>query len=56
MKSAVCFATGGAFFIAAVRLQDHVSVQLGYNFVAGNFPKNHNLQFGIGFTNFLLYM
>lgn len=38
---------------AAVRFQDHVSVQLGYNFVAGKLPKSHNLQFGIGFTNFL---
>lgn len=38
---------------AAVRFQDHVSAQLGYNFIAGKLPKSHNLQFGIGFTNFL---
>ena len=37
---------------AAVRLFEHVSVQAGYNYTNGKLPVNHEIVFGIGYTDF----
>jgi len=37
---------------AAVRLFEHVSVQTGYNYTTGELPVNHEVVFGIGYTDF----
>ncbi len=37
---------------AAVRLFEHVSVQMGYNYTKGKLPVNHEIVFGIGYTDF----
>jgi hypothetical protein len=37
---------------AAVWLFEHVSVQAGYNYTTGELPVNHEIVFGIGYTDF----
>lgn len=37
---------------AAVRLFEHVSVQAGYNYTTDELPANHEIVFGIGYTDF----
>lgn len=35
-----------------LKLSEHVSVQGGYNYTHGEIPPSHDVQFGIGFTDF----
>lgn len=35
-----------------LKLSEHVSVQVGYNYTHGDVPPSHDVQFGIGFTDF----
>ena len=35
-----------------LKLHEHVSVQAGYNYTHGEIPSSHDVQFGIGFTDF----